>query len=713
LDLSGGLAVTLEIAQEALSKDEDGRAQQLAQAREVMARRIDALGVAEPIIRTKGDAQIEIQLAGVVGRDNPKLLEAIKKPAKLEFRLVHPGGAAGEVPAGYGWVAWNESGGAGNGQPDRLLLKRIPELTGRSIRRAVPTVNAYGANEVDLELTADGARRFEQITGQNIGRSLAIVLDGKIHSAPVIRSAIPNGRASISGRFTREEAIHLASVLNNPLEFELRVVEAQELGPSLAEDVRTASLRAVGVGATLVVLFMVGYYTLGGVMAMLAVALNVLLILGTLATFGATITLPSLAALVLTIGMAVDANIIMFSRMAEEQRLGKDLRLALADGFSRSLATILDANLTTLLVAAILFFHGSGIVRGFGVVLAVGILTTLFCSLVFFRGLLELVVHFWPTGKLFPQFFRRVPSFDFLGRRRLAFLLSGVAIAAGLLAVAVRGPAIYGMDFTGGDEMLLSFQSKPELQDLRAVAEHCGIGEVQFSFQRSLEGGSEQLRIQTAAGQGDAFLAAVDKNLPDSHLRQLQKIHIGGSVGEEMRRSALISLGLAMLGILLYVAVRFELGFAIGAIVSTAHDVLVTTGLFFLLGHRLSGPMVAAILMVVGYSINDTIVIFDRIREELRANGKIALGECINLSINATLGRTLLTSLTTLLAAASLHIFAAGVIVDFSLVFLLGIFTGTFSSIFIASPLFYLCHGGRRGAWEGTGRARHRHRAIQ
>jgi SecD/SecF fusion protein len=706
LDLAGGLAVTLEIAPEALARDSGERARQLDQAKEVMARRIDGLGVVEPLIRSRGDAQIEIQLAGIFGRDHPNLVETIKKPARLEFRLVHAPGT-GEAPPGYEWVSWDRAdgpNGEGEGGDRRLLLKRIPELTGRAVRRAVPVVNGYGAHEVNLELTAAGARRFERLTEQNVGRPLAIVLDGRIQSAPVIRSAIPDGRASISGRFSREEAIRLANALNNPLEFELRVVEVRELGPSLAEDTRAASLRAIGLGAALVILFMVGYYALGGLVAVLAVALNVLLILGALATFGATLTLPSLAALVLTIGMAVDANIITFARMAEELRRGKSLRQALVDGSDRSFATIVDANLTTLLVAAILFFHGIGAVRGFGLVLAIGILTTLFCSLVFCRGLLDLLVHLRPRGRLFPIFSGRPPRLDFLRRRRLAYLLSGITVAAGLFAAISRGPDLYAMDFTGGDELLLSFRNRPSLQELRALAERRGLGEVQFTFQRSLDGDSEQLRVQTVPGQGDVFWESAGRDLASCQLQLLQKTHIGGAVGAEMRRNAVLSLGLALLGILAYVAIRFESGFAVGAIVSTAHDVLASAGLFFLLGHRLSAPMVAAILMVVGYSINDTIIIFDRIREELRTNGKLSLAECINLAINATLSRTLLTSFTTFLAAFSLYIFAAGVIVDFALVFLLGIFTGTFSSIFIASPIFYRWHRGQRDGLDRKGR---------
>jgi SecD/SecF fusion protein len=694
LDLRGGLSVTLEISPRSLAEDGAGRRLQLEQVQEVMRRRIDGLGIAEPLIHSRGDSQVEVQLAGVFRQDRPDLVDAIRKPAKLEFRLVHPAsGTEKATPVGYEWIS-----AVDGGKEDRAtLVRRIPELTGRSVRRAAAVVNQYGGYEISLELTADGAKKFARVTEENVGHPLAIILDGKMYSAPVIRSTIRDGRASISGHFTQKEALALANVLNNPLEFELQVVEACELGPTLAEDARTSALRASICGAMLVVLFMVGFYGLSGFAAVLSLLFNGLIVLGGLAMLGATLTLSGIAAFVLTIGMAVDSNILVFSRIREELHGGRPLAAALAGGFSRALSTILDANLTTFLAAVILIASGTGSVRGFGIVLAIGIGATLLCTLVFFRGILEVLVHGLGIQRLFPEHRRWVGNFDFLRRRRRVQCFAWVAVAAGLCAVAVRGRGVWGIDFTGGDEMLLAYAEKPPLRGLYAVAEREKIGDLQVAFRKSLADGAAGLKVQTSEGRGDAFFDAAVQEFPNSQLQLLQRTTVGGSVGAAIRWNALLSLLLSLGGILAYVAFRFERGFAVGAIVSTVHDVLISIGIYAILGHKFSAPMVASVLMIVGYSINDTIVIFDRIREELPRNPNFSLAQVINLSINRTLSRTLLTSLTTFLAAGALFVFGAGVMVDIARIFLIGIVAGTFSSIFIASPIFYRWHRGERG----------------
>jgi SecD/SecF fusion protein len=322
------------------------------------------------------------------------------------------------------------------------------------------------------------------------------------------------------------------------------------------------------------------------------------------------------------------------------------------------------------------------------------VLSTLFCALVFCRGAVDLVIRRWPNVKLLPTLPRCLPAINFLRHGRWAMWFAGGVILVGLGAMAVRGSKMCGIDFTGGEEMVLSFAQKPPLRDLVALAERSGVGEVQLAFQRS--GGGECLKVQTAAGKGQKFLDAASREMPTAQLSPLRRVQIGGSAGSEMRWNALLSLTFAMLGVFGYVAVRFRMGFAVGAIVSTVHDVLMTLGLFVLMGHRFSAPVLAAILMVVGYSINDTIVVFDRIREDLANQPELPLGQVINGAIDATLSRTLLTSLTTFFAALPLYIWGAGVVVDFSLIFLLGIIVGTFSSIFIASPIVHWWYGGKR-----------------
>jgi SecD/SecF fusion protein len=692
LDLRGGLSVTLEIAPDALAKTNVERAQQLKRVEEIMRRRVDAFGVSEPLIRPRGDSQLEIQLAGFFNGADGGLIDVIKKPAKLEFRLLHPDAFRDGCimpPSGYEWVDYVESGKqTRQSRPTHVLVRHGVELSGNAVKCASAVVNSYGAYEVSLQLTAEGARAFERITGENLGKPLGIVLDGQLYSAPVIRSVISDGHAAISGNFSAKEAMDLANALNNPLDFELHETEIYEVGPTLAGEMQSKSLRAAWIGCVLVVTIMVAVYALGGIVAVLSLALNLLLILGMLATIGATMTLPGIAALVLTVGMGVDSNILMFARMREELRGGKSLSDSLEGGFARAFTTILDANLTTLFTALILAFCGTGSVKGFGIVLAVGVVSTLFCALVFSRGAMEFLTQVLGMRRIFfpwPSVGYRI---NFIRWRRPAFLLSAVLIIAGISSIAIRGEKIYAIDFTGGEEWVISYAEKPALGDISAAATAAGIREVVHSFQKSIDGTQEQLKVQVPTGCGNALLTQLRKSLPQCHFQVQRQTSIGSSVSAALRWNALISLAFALLGILAYVAVRFELSFGLAAIGAIVHDILVTVGVYSLLGHQFNAPMVAAILMVVGYSINDTIIIFDRIREGL-TNSTGKLYDIINAAIGGTLSRTLLTSLTTFVAAAALYLWGAGVVKDFALLFIIGILTGTFSSIFIASPIFY------------------------
>jgi SecD/SecF fusion protein len=696
LDLRGGMAVTLEIAKESLADNGAERKNQLKKAEEIMRKRVDALGISEPLIRIRGDSQIEIQLAGVFAGGDSNLVDVIKKPAKLEFRLLHNEQAAGgnSPPLGYELIPCESQGeGAEEMGPKFATVRRISELGGGAIKRAGATVNSYGANEVSLEFTGEGAKKFEQITRRNVGKQLGIVLDGKLYSAPLISSVISDGKAVISGHFTRKGATDLANVLNNPLEFELRVAEMHELGPSLADEVQRHAVNAAIIGSLLVMLFMVLCSAVAGLVTVLSIVLNVLIILGILVTIGATMTLPAIAALVLTIGMGVDANIIIFARMREEMFRGKSMHDAIGQGFKMSFSSILDANLTSLLSAIILAFYGVGPIRGFGIILAIGVLSSLFCSIVFTRGFLELIVDVFHCDFLFFPYKRRKKIINFMGIKWPCAALASAAVAMGILAMAIGGKDVCGIDFRGGEEYVLSYDEKPPMETIFRAAEMAAIGEIIPSFQRSIKGdGCEELKLQVAAGKGIALLSQLNQLLPQCHFSVQRQTSIGASLSAELRKNAAISIAMSLLAMLIYLTVRFRIGFAVGAIVAILHDILVTAGVYVLLGHQWSAPLIAAILMVIGYSVNDTIVIFDRIREELTRHPERKLHGTINDAISKTLSRTLLTSLSTFLAAISLWIFGAGVIRDFSAIFSIGILVGTFSSIFIASPIFYWFH---------------------
>ena len=701
LDLKGGVSFVLKIDD---SNKVDGRRfdqlsapernEQLNKAIEIIRQRIDGLGVSEPIIRIFGNNSIEIQLPGISTKDNPEIVDVIKKPAKLEFRLLSntaiPKSRGAEPPIGYEILSLESDRDDDSAGEHLFFVKKIPEMTGKMVAHAGVAVGQYGEFGVSLSMTEDGAKRFEKVTSENIGRQLGIVLDGKLCSAPVINSAISGGHASITGKFSQREALELANVLNNPLEVELKFVELNEIGPSLAEDAKISSLKASIIAACAIVIFMVAYYHIAGVISVLSIAANIAIVLGMMAIIGATLTLPGVAALVLTIGMAIDANILVFERVRDELRDGKSVGAALLAGHKKAFWTILDANLTTLLAAIVLIYFGTGPIKGFGVILAIGLFSTVFCALVLNRGLLEVFGENRFIRKLIPDFSIKSPKFDFLGHSKFVCAVYGVLFLIGAIAVVAKETKIYGIDFTGGDEITVKFEKKVQTNDISKLAELNGIGEVTSVYQKSLSDNIEILRVQTETGKGEAFFDLMKSKFKDANLSLMKTTTIGATVGDSLKLNALISIALSMLGLMLYVAFRFEMGYGIGAVVSTVINVIMTIIIYLMFGHQISSATIASILMVVGYSINDTIIVFDRIREELKEGRSKSIKEIINYSITRTLSRTILTSASTFLAALALYVFGSGVVVDFALIFLIGVVVGTFSSIFIASPVFYL-----------------------
>ena len=725
LDIQGGVSFTLQIDDTNLNSDELTRKGQLDDVLTVMNNRINGLGVTEPTIRIMGGNAIEVQMPGVSLKDNPEAIEELSRPAKLEFRLVHrdlrPSSAKplpSEIPAGYE-VLVMETERLGKVVEEPMFVKRRAEAKGDIIKRAYPAMEDANRFSVSMEFTSEGGKIFEGITKEilegdrNTGtkQSLAIVLDGRLMSAPHIQSVIRE-RGSITGNFTRREAIELANALNNPLAVGLKRTSLSEVGPSLAAEARDSSLIAALLGTAAVILFMVAVYKGMGFIALVSVFVNITILVGVLASFGATMTLPGIAALVLTIGMAVDSNILVFERMREETRAGKSLWTSLQMGYEKAFSTIVDANITTLISALILWKFGTGPVKGFGITLAVGIFTTLFCALILSRALLELAVKYSVIRKSLTRSF--VPDdvdIKFLSYARKAFTLSWIIVIMGVAAVIYRGDKSLSIDFTGGDVVTIAFNPDNkipigEITKLSESTSETGIGEIQAAYQTDLSSKDEHLVLQVESEKGERVFNMLAQKFPNAGLKLVAQQSVGASVSGEITRDAAIAVALSLLAILLYIALRFEFSYGIGAVVATTHDVLLTIGLYVILGlmgvgsGQFSAPMVAAILMVMGYSINDKIVIFDRIREELVMKPTLSLRDVINLSVNRTLARTLLTSLSTFFATLALFVFGTGIVVDFSLVFLLGIITGTFSSVFIASPVFFWWNKGNRARVE-------------
>ncbi|MDG1241509.1 MAG: protein translocase subunit SecD [Opitutae bacterium] len=707
LDLKGGVGVTLKIAEDAPGSKFE-QAEQLKDAIEIMGSRLDGHGVAEPIIRPVGDDAIEIQIAGLSTKDNPEVLEDLKKPARLEFRSVHETlnpdtTPKNKYPVGYEVLAEeNEDRKTGEVSERRMFVKLIPEATGEIVNDAYVSQTQTGGFQINLEMTSDGADILAAVTERMIGKPLAIVLDGKLYSAPTVNGVLAS-RAQITGTYSQREAIDLANVLNNPLAVELRVDQMYEVQPTLAEGARASSISAAQWGACLVVGFMLLYYFAGGVVAVISALVNIAIVLGILASLGATLTLPGVAALVLTLGMGVDANILIFERLREELKSGKSIKNATAGAFDKVTSTIVDANVTTLITASILIWLGTGPVKGFGITLAIGICASIFCALVVTRLLVDFLVHRIGLQKVLGMDLFPSKKLDFFKFRKPAFIISWLIVLAGVVSVAVHHDNILGKDFTGGDEMTVAYDQRLGADEIMQVVVNQNLGDVTPIYQSLIGQDVEILKLQTPFDQARPVLEQLQAAFPDANLIETGITQIGASVSKSIQWNALYSVLCALGGILLYVAFRFEVGYGVGAVVATIHDVLMTIGIFVICGElgifvsgQFTAPMLAAILMIVGYSINDTIVAFDRIREELELNPGTDLRSIINLALSRVFSRTLLTSITTLLAALSLYIFGAGVITDFSFIFIIGILTGTFSSIFIASPIFYWWHKGDR-----------------
>ncbi len=705
LDLVGGVAVTLEADEAALAKlPEWQRKEKLTKAIQIISDRVNGLGVAEPVIRPIGETRIEIQMPAVNTKDNPEAVNSIKKPARLDFRLVHPTLHAQpgvDTPVGYEILTMEQEGRTGEIILEELFIKQIPEMAGEALDEAFARYDEFGKPEIILKFTAEGKKRFAEVTGEiarnnqryGVTGRLAIVLDGKLYSAPTVREEINSESAQITGSFTDREAQELANVLNNPLEVPLQVKEQYEVGPTLAKDAIASGKMAFIISTSLTVLFVFGIYLVGGLIAALGMLVNVLVTLAVMSMIGATLSMPGIAGIILTLAMSVDSNILIFERMREELKLGKSLPAALEAGFDKAWSAILDSNVTTLAVAGIMIWLGNGPVRGFGVTLAIGIFTTMFAAVVVSKLVMEALI--------LPGVIKRMPmvsmlqntNFDFLKVAKPAFIASWLIVVVGAVAVGIKGKSIYGIDFTGGDMVTVAYKQEIDLGKLRDAS---GSKDAVFGYQQQIGTDKKVLKITTPFDQAKPLVEKLKLAFPQAGLELVGESRIGPSVGAEIQKNALWSVLASIAAILIYVAFRFEMGYGIGAVISTIHDVLMTIGLFVLFDRQFNAPMVAAILLIVGYSINDTIVVFDRIREELKLNPNTKLGDIINRSLNLTLSRTVITGGSTLMTAVTLILVTTGDVNDIAFTLLIGVLTGTFSSLFIASPVFYWWHKGDR-----------------
>jgi SecD/SecF fusion protein len=689
LDLQGGTSFLIRLTPEG---ERSISADTLDQAVEVIRKRIDQFGVSEPIITPQGGDRILVQIPGLDPEQIVTARQQLAQVAKLEFRLVHPESdrlitqireGTDLVPAGYRIETQTETS---EERPieEQLLVKVRPDLLGDRVRKAFPTYDEQGWG-VALQLDREGANLFGQLTQAHVGERFAIVLDGKVQSAPVIREPIHGGHASITGHFTEEEVRNLASVLENPLQTPVTVEEERSVSATLGSDSIRSGVYAGLVGLALSFSFILMYYRFAGLVAGIALIINLVLLFGIMTMFNFVLTLPGIAGIILTIGMAVDANVLIYERLREELATGKPLSAALSAAYDKAFSAIFDSNVTTLITALILFWKATGPVKGFAVTLTIGIVASMFSALLVTRNCFNWAIASGVLKRVRMSNLIKATNFDFMSKGRLSVAISALVILVSVGVFALRGENNFGIDFKGGDLLVLEAQKNVEEGDVRDALKQIDLEESVVQTEKS--GAKEFLTIRSAPGTSDRIDKLLNEKFPEAKFRVEQSDKVGKLVGDELARNSLIALALGIIGIFIYVTARFEFAFALAAIIALLHDVVLTIGAFALFGRELSLIIVGAVLTIAGYSINDTIVVFDRIREGMCKSETGSLQSIMNRAINETLGRTLLTGGTTVLSTLALYFLGGPVLHDFAFTILVGILVGTYSSIFVASPI--------------------------
>ena len=716
LDLRGGVQFVLKVnADETLRSDPTvTRDEIVAQAKDAIDRRINALGVTEPVIVVQGDQRDEIlvQLPGYTDVDRARAI--LGATGRLEWRVVEAGPAvspeafvtSGTPTADVEVVASSAPiGPADHEVAQYYLLRRSAAVTGRDIRRAFTTHDELGRPAVGFSLASDGGRRFADLTSGNVGRRLAIVLDDRVQSAPFIDNAITGGEGIIRGGFSNQEALNLALLLRSgALPVSLTFLDGSYVGPTLGARAVAGGLFASVGGLALVAGFMLVYYRRAGVNAAISIVANMAILLGLMAALGAAITLPGIAGLILTVGIGVDSNVLIFERIKDELRAGESLRRGIAAGFDRVFLTIIDTHVATLVAAMFLFQFGSGAIRGFATMLSLGLLANLFTAVVLSRTVFEWTlsrgrrVTFGSTRQLGPIVRRPIPVMAY---RPAVLWIAGLIVAAGLTLTITRGVRL-GLDFTGGTAVVTGFDGPVREEAVRGVIP----GEAIVQRYGPASDHAMQIRIprsSDATGDGDdqAGVHAIEAALAASGLpasRTMGSTTIGPAAGRELQRKGAYAMAGALAGITAYLALRFRPSFGTGAAIAVAHDLIVTIAMLGLCGYDLDLNVVAALLTVAGYSVNDTIVLFDRVRERLRTDGRVAFDTAVNASMGDMLGRTLITSGTTFVAVLALYLFGGTVLHGFAFTMLIGIIVGTYSSVFVAAPVAAVVGRRLRGA---------------
>ena len=600
-----------------------------------------------------------------------------------------------------------------------------PAMDGAAVSTAQSQYSDRSANaEVNLIMNSNGASQWAQLTGQNIGKPIAIVLDGYVYSAPNVLNKIEGGSSRITGNFTIQEADDLANVLKSgKVPAPARIIQDTVVGPSLGAESINAGMFSFVLAFVLVLLYMGLFYKTAGWMADLALILNIFLLMGVLVSFGAVLTLPGIAGIVLTMGMAVDANVIIYERIKEELRAGKGLSLAIKDGFSNAYSAIIDGQLTTIITGIVLFIFGNGPVQGFATTLIIGILTSLFCAIFITRMLLEWVEAKWGKvsfSRSWSENWLANVSFDFIGKRKASYIVSGALVVLSIISLATLGLNT-GVDFTGGRTYVVRFDQNVSAEEVRAALDGKLVSDdaSKSSVEVKQYGAENQMRIITqykfddtseeTTAEVDALIYEALKGFYsypitlDGFTSTQEDVNgiissekIGPAIAKDMIYSALYAVLFSLIAIGLYITVRFKRWeWATGATLALAHNAFLVIGIFSMLYHvmpfnlEVNQAFIAAILTIIGYSINDTVVIFDRIREYITLYPKRVIGDNINKAIASTLSRTVNTSGTTIVTLLAIFILGGETLRGFIFALLLGVIIGTYSSVFIATPIAY------------------------
>jgi len=709
----------------------------------VLRNRVNEFGLTQATVVRQGNNRVRVQIPG---EKNPqKVIQNMLRPAQLEFRIVSDESRerapelyeekevngqtvrtvkTEEVPPGqrlfFGEVSERDPKRFGVKEKRTIayLLKEEVVLTGANLEETYVEVvqsDLESPIHINLAFNREGSRTFKELTEQNRGKQLAILLDGTVYTAPFIKEVISNGRCYISGSFDMEEAREISQVLKaGSMPARLKVEHKQTVGATLGTDTIRASVKVLLIGAALVVCFMILYYGVAGMIADIALALNVILILAVLSMARATLTLSGIGGILLTVGMAVDANVLIYERIREEIKKGKALKMAVKQGFDRAFHVIWDSNFTTLITAFILLQFAVGTVKGFALTMAIGLLVNLYTGL----GVTHCLTDIWVNWKNkihlgFLSIFSNT-KINFMKWRHVAYVVSALLILSGIFSMIVNKGPNYAVDFEGGLLTQVQFKEEVSGEDIRSVFLSAGVPSMRVQRVTGTDEFLIKMKKMIDDDEGDKTEDFVEKTLGASfgtgkfEIRSVQQV--GNEIGEEFRVIAVRSVIIAAIAILIYIGFRFQFVFGLGAVGALIHDFLITVGILTIFGREISLEVVSALLMIIGYSINDTIVIFDRIRENMRTVYGKKFGDIANLSINQSLNRTVLTSGTTFIPMLIMFFFGGKGLADFALTICIGVIVGTYSSSFVATPIVYewMKKKGFKGAEEVTRKTHYR-----